>query len=193
MSTNPVSTAPAFATTDLCDLLEDMGVDPGSAAFQVAAPALRDFGGRCAFHGAIATVRCHEDNSLVRATLETPGGGRVLVVDGGASRRCALLGDRLAALALQQGWSGVLIWGCVRDSAALRALPLGVKALATHPRRSVRRGGGQAGEALRFASVEFCPGWQLYADEDGIVVIDPELFLSVTRAATRAAGEAPGP
>ncbi len=167
MSSNPVPSdpAPAFSTADLCDLVENSGEE-----LRVAEPVLRDFGGLLAFHGSIATLRCPEDNSLVRGALENPGAGRVLVVDGGGSTRCALLGDQLAALALERGWSGVVIWGCVRDSAALRRMPLGVKALAAQPCRSAKRGAGQAGSVLRFAGIEFQPGWHLYADADGIVL-----------------------
>ena len=127
----------AFATTDLCDEFGD--------ELRVAAPIFRDWGGAAAFAGPIDTLRVHEDNALVRSTLETPGNGRVLVVDGGASLRTALLGGNLAALAHRNGWSGLLINGCVRDAAELAAVPIGVKALHTIPRRSARTGSGERG------------------------------------------------
>jgi regulator of ribonuclease activity A len=130
--------------------------------------------GRAAFSGRIETVRCFEDNVLLRACLEQPGEGRVLVVDGGGSHRCALLGDSIANLALGNGWAGIVIHGCVRDSAALDSLELGVKAIGTNPRPSRKDGAGAAGAPLEFGGVEFEPGALLYADEDGVVVIAGE-------------------
>ena len=127
--------------------------------------------GRAAFSGRIATVRCFEDNVLLRTCLEDAGDGRVLVVDGGGSFRCALLGDNIAMLALGNGWAGIVIHGCVRDSAALASLDLGVKALGTNPRPSGKGGAGEVGVPLEFGSVVFAPGAQLYADEDGVVVV----------------------
>jgi regulator of ribonuclease activity A len=150
------------ATTDLCDAYPDL---------QVCAPVFRDFGGETAFHGPIATLKVFEDNALVRATLERPGEGRVLVVDGGGSLRCALVGGQLGELALRHGWAGLLVNGCVRDRAELAALRLGVKALAAHPRRSEKGlHSGQADRAVEFAGVRFAPGDWLYADRDGVVV-----------------------
>jgi regulator of ribonuclease activity A len=127
--------------------------------------------GRAAFSGRIATVRCFEDNVLLRKCVEDPGDGRVLVVDGGGSHRCALLGDNIANLALRNGWAGVVIHGCVRDSAALAALDVGVKALGTNPRPSRKDGAGAVGVSLEFGSIVFEPGALLYADEDGVVVV----------------------
>lgn len=115
-------------------------------------------------------MRCIEDNSLVRVALEGPGNGAVLVVDGGGSLRCALLGDQLGTLAMENGWSGVIVNGCVRDSADLGTMDLGVKALATHPRKSVKRGEGERDVAVSFLGVEFSPGAMVYADGDGVVV-----------------------
>ena len=135
----------------------------------------RDFGGQRAFHGAIATVKLFEDNALVRSILETPGAGRVLVVDGGGSMRCALLGDQLAELAVRNGWAGVVVHGCIRDSEAIGQLPLGVKALATHPLKSIKRGEGQREIPVRFAGVQFRPGAWLYADGDGLIVSEQPL------------------
>jgi len=151
-----------WKTTDLSD------AHPGRV--HVAEPLFRDFGGRRSFAGPIATVKVHEDNSFVRAALEEPGEGRVLLVDGGGSLRCALLGDQLAALARHNGWHGVVVFGCVRDVAALAEIDLGVKALAPHPLKSEKRNTGQRDVVVRFAGVAFQPGEYLYADEDGILV-----------------------
>ena len=142
---------------------------------QVVAPLFRDYGGRRCFHGRIATVKVHEDNSLVRDALSQPGDGHVLVVDGGGSLRCALLGDNLAQMGAANGWAGVVVYGCIRDSVEIGRLPLGVKALATHPAKSVKRGEGRMNEVLRFAETIFLPGAWLYADEDGILVSQEEL------------------
>jgi regulator of ribonuclease activity A len=151
-------------TADLYDVHEE--------ALQVCEPGLNHYGGHHAFHGPVATVKCFEDNSLVRDQLEQPGSGRVLVVDGGASLRCALLGDVLAQLAVDNGWAGVVVNGCIRDSKEMAQMPLGVMALATHPRKSVKKGAGEVGGSLNFFAVDFHPGEWLYADEDGVVVLD---------------------
>lgn len=151
-----------MATADLCDAHADL---------QVCAPILRDFGGASAFQGPIATLKVFEDNALVRATLEQPGCGRVLVVDGGGSLRCALLGGNLGDLACKNGWSGIVVYGCVRDSSELAAQPIGVKALAAHPRKSEKGLHlGHADRVVEFAGVRFAPGAWLYADADGVVV-----------------------
>ncbi len=152
----------ACNTTDLCDQLGD--------AARVAAPLFRDFGGAAGFAGPISTVKCHEDNSLVRAALQEPGAGRVLVVDGGGSLRCALLGDMLAQFGVDNGWAGILVYGCIRDAGAIARMPIGVKALAAHPRKSVKRGIGERDVAVRFADVTFLPGDMLCADVDGVLV-----------------------
>lgn len=155
----------SFATTDLCDAYE--GKVPG---IRVAAPIFRSFGGRPAFHGRIATLKLFEDNGLVRQTLDTLGDGRVLVIDGGGSLRCALLGDQLAALAVKNGWAGVVVWGCIRDSAAIAGMDLGVLALATHPQKTVKKNLGDVEVAVGFAGIDFVPGDWLYADADGLIV-----------------------
>jgi regulator of ribonuclease activity A len=155
-----------WKTTDLCD---------AHAEVQAAEPLLKHFGQRNAFAGPISTVSCFEDNSLVREALSEPGEGRVLVVDGGGSLRCALLGDQLAQLAVDNGWAGVLVHGCVRDSTDLARIDLGVLALASHPRRSVKRGEGRRGEEVHFAGVRFVPGAYLYADSDGVIIADRRL------------------
>lgn len=151
-----------FATSDLCDAHE--------GKVRVAAPIFRSYGGRVAFHGQIATLKLFEDNGLIRQTLETPGSGRVLVIDGGGSLRCALLGDQLAALAVKNGWSGVVVWGCIRDAAAIAGMDLGVLALATHPQKTVKKNLGEAGVPVCFAGIEFRSGDWLYADADGLIV-----------------------
>ena len=153
-----------IATSDLSD------ADP---QLQVCAPLLREFGASEGFHGAIATLKVFEDNALVRATLEQPGQGRVLVVDGGGSLRCALVGGMLGELAVNNGWAGIVVNGCVRDTPELETHAVGVKALAAHPRRSEKGlHSGQAGGVVEFAGVRFRPGAWLYADADGIVVAD---------------------
>ncbi|HEY5789682.1 MAG TPA: ribonuclease E activity regulator RraA [Gammaproteobacteria bacterium] len=144
--------------------------DAHADALQVASPLFRDYGGRRRFHGPVATLKVFEDNSLVRAALAEPGAGRVLVVDGGGSLRCALLGDQLARLGVDHGWAGVVVYGCIRDAEVLAGMPLGVKALATHPAKSVKRGEGQRDLPVSFAGVTFAPGAWLCADADGIVV-----------------------
>lgn len=130
---------------------------------------LRHFGGLRRFHGQAATLLAFEDNSLVRERLKSPGGGRVLVVDGGGSLRCALVGDQLGAAAVENGWAGVIVHGCIRDSVALGALPLGVMALGVQPRRSEKRGQGVEGVALDVLGARIVPGAYVYADEDGVV------------------------
>lgn len=143
--------------------------DAHGEALQVALPLFRDFGGRLAFSGPISTVKVHEDNALVKKALEEPGHGRVLVVDGGGSLRCALLGDNLAALGAKNGWAGIIVWGCVRDADALATIDFGVKAVGTNPRKSGKTGAGARDVVLRFGEVEWRPGEWLAADRDGVV------------------------
>ncbi|NLO80316.1 MAG: ribonuclease E activity regulator RraA [Xanthomonadaceae bacterium] len=154
-------------TTDICDQF--------SERLRIAAPIFSDYGGRKQFAGKVTTVKVFEDNSLVRAALEEPGEGRVLVVDGGGSMRCALLGDQLAAMAQCNGWAGVVVYGCIRDSADIARIDLGVKALQTHPLRSVKKGVGERDVPVTFAGITIRPGDYLYADEDGVVVADEQL------------------
>ncbi len=149
-------------TTDLCDANE--------GRVRVCAPMFRSFGGRTKFHGQIATLKLFEDNSLVRSALETPGNGRVLVVDGGGSMRCALVGDQLALLGVKNGWAGVVVYGCIRDSKAISAMELGVFALGTHPMKTVKKGVGDSDVPVSFGGITFTPGEYLYADEDGVIV-----------------------
>ena len=137
---------------------------------------MQGYGQKIRFFGPISTVKCFEDNSLVRAALEEPGKGRVLVVDGGASIRCALVGDKLAEMAMKNDWAGLVINGCIRDSAVVSSLNIGVKALGANPRRSVKKGEGQRGVVLNFGDVTFTPGDWLYADEDGILLSPVKLY-----------------
>jgi regulator of ribonuclease activity A len=151
-------------TTDLSDAHPDA---------QVCEPLFRDFGGKAAFHGPIRTLKIFEDNAQVRATLETPGQDHVLVVDAGGSRRCAVVGGNLGALAVKNGWAGLVVYGCVRDTVELAAHAVGIKALAAHPRKSEKGlHSAQADRAVAFAGVTFRAGAWLYADADGIVVSD---------------------
>ena len=144
--------------------------DQFTAEVQAAAPIFRTFGGVPAFSGPIATVKVFEDNVLVKTALSEAGAGRVLVVDGGGSLRCALVGDQIAALAVANGWNGVIVWGCIRDSAAIAGMSLGVRALATHPQKTEKRGAGYRDLAVRFADVHWTPGAWVYADDDGILL-----------------------
>ena len=153
---------------DLCDEYPD--------EVQVVDPLFRDYGKKLCFSGLIETVKCFEDNSLVKKAVERNGQGRVLVVDGGASLRHSLLGDMLAAKAVKNGWQGIVINGCVRDVEILSELDLGVKALNTIPLKTEKRGEGQNNIAVRFAGVSFKPGDYLYADLNGIVVATGPLF-----------------
>jgi regulator of ribonuclease activity A len=148
---------------DLCDAHEDV--------IEVCHVAFRDFGGRAAFSGPIRTVRCFEDNALVRQALSEPGEGAVLVVDGGGSLRRSLLGDNLAADALRNGWAGVVVFGAVRDTAELADMDLGIKALGTCPMRTVKRGEGLRDAPVAFGGVVFVPGDILHADADGLAVL----------------------
>ena len=157
-----------FATADLID---DFGDELQSCETQ-----FRAYGGRAAFAGPIATVRCFRDNGLVKRLLNTPGEGRVLVVDGGGSLASALMGDLIAAAAVRNGWAGVVINGAVRDVATLRTLDLGIKALGSNPRKSAKDAAGEVDVPVSFGGVEFRPGDHLYADEDGIVTATRSLL-----------------
>ena len=166
----PVENSPAmtWCTADLCDEYDN--------DCRVVEPFFRDYGGVESFWGEVRTLKVFEDNSLVRAELEKNGTGRVLVVDGGGSLRCALLGDKLAELGYANGWSGIVVYGAVRDSAVLKTIAFGVKALNTNPKKSVKRGEGQREVSLSFGGVEIQPGSYLYADSDGIILTEKNLF-----------------
>ncbi len=154
-------------TCDLCDAHK--GDDGGS--FRVLPPVFRDFGGAASFAGIVSTVKCFEDNSLVKAAVESPGAGRVLVVDGGGSLRRALVGGNLAAAAARNGWAGLVIDGCVRDVAELAACAVGIRALACIPLPTEKRNEGQRDVAVQVHGVWVRPGEWLVADADGIVVM----------------------
>lgn len=157
-----------FKTADLCDDFSD--------GLQIAEPGLKSYGARKRFFGQIVTLKLFEDNSLVRETVASDGHGKVLVVDGGASLRCALLGDLLAAKAVENQWSGIIINGCIRDSADINEMEIGVRAIATHPLKSIKKGIGESDVPLNFSGVKFLPGEYVYVDEDGIVISSNSLL-----------------
>ncbi|MBO0607426.1 ribonuclease E activity regulator RraA [Myceligenerans salitolerans] len=147
------------------DLYDERGEQLASLSLQ-----LRDFGGVPEFSGPVRTIRCFEDNGLVKAVCATPGAGAVLVVDGGGSLRSALMGDLIAASAVEHGWAGAIIHGAIRDSGALGGLALGVKALGTNPRKSAKAGAGVVDEPVEIGGVTFRPGATVWADADGVLV-----------------------
>jgi len=151
-------------TCDLCDANED--------AVRICDPGFKDFGGLIEFEGPAWPIKAFEDNSLVREALATDGEGRVLVVDSGASMRYAMLGGNLAVLAADNGWAGVVINGCVRDTAELAEAKVGIKALGIHPRKTPKNRQGQVGVSVIIGSVTIDPGNWVYADEDGLIVSD---------------------
>ena len=162
-----------FQTPDLLDRHEDAA---RAGRVRVVEPMFRHYGGRQRFQGPISTLKVYEDNSLVRKALEAAGNGRILVIDGGGSKRCALVGDQLALLGVKNGWAGIVVFGCIRDSAAIAAMDIGLRALDTHPLKSIKKGAGDADIAVTFGGVTFSPGECLYADEDGIVVAPTPLL-----------------
>ncbi|RMN29159.1 Ribonuclease activity regulator protein RraA [Pseudomonas coronafaciens pv. zizaniae] len=158
-----------YITPDLCDAYPEQ--------VQVVEPMFSNFGGRDSFGGQIVTLKCFEDNSFVKQQVELDGKGKVLVVDGGGSLRCALLGDMLAEKAAKNGWEGVVIYGCVRDVDMLAQTDLGVQALASYPKRSEKRGEGQLDLPVTFGGVTFNPGEYLYADNNGIIISSSPLTM----------------
>jgi len=156
-----------FSTCDLCDAHKH---EVGSRFF-ILPPVFRDYGGMHRFSGTVATVKCFEDNSLVKAALDEPGHGRVLVVDGGGSLRRALVGGNVAAAAAKNGWAGIVVDGAVRDVAELAATAVGIRALALMPIPTEKRGVGEREVAVQVQGVSVRPGDRLYADADGIVVL----------------------
>ena len=147
------------------DLVDDIGPGVRSCDTQ-----FRQFGGRSEFAGPVSTVRCFEDNALLKSVLSEPGAGRVLVIDGDASVHAALVGDVIAELARSNGWSGLIVHGAVRDASTLSTLDIGVKALGTNPRKSTKTGAGERDVAVSFGGVTFVPGELAYSDDDGVVV-----------------------
>lgn len=153
-----------FTTADLCDAHSE------EEHFQIAEPLFKSYGANPAFCGRITTLKVFEDNVLVRRTLEEKVENRVLVIDGGGSHRCALLGSNLTRLAVDNGWQGIVIYGCLRDSAIIDQFPIGIRALHTHPLKSHKRGIGDRDLLVTFAGVNFKKDHFLYADTDGIIV-----------------------
>jgi regulator of ribonuclease activity A len=149
------------------DLVDDIGPDVRSCDLQ-----LRQFGGQAQFAGPIATVKCFEDNALLKSVLSEPGNGGVLVIDGDGSLHAALVGDAIAGIGIDNGWVGLIINGAVRDSSTLRTLDIGIKALGTNPRKSTKTGSGQRDVTVEFGGVVFTPGEIAHSDDDGIVVVD---------------------
>ncbi|WP_375489302.1 ribonuclease E activity regulator RraA [uncultured Mycobacterium sp.] len=148
------------------DLVDDIGDDVRSCDVQ-----LHQFGGRTQFAGPISTVRCFQDNALLKSVLSEPGDGGVLVIDGAGSLHTALVGDVIAQLAHDNGWAGLVVYGAVRDAAALRGVDIGIKALGTNPRKSTKTGAGERDVAVSLGGVTFVPGDLAYSDDDGIVVV----------------------
>lgn len=148
------------------DLVDEIYPDVRSCDLQ-----MQNYGGKTTFAGRITTVRCFQDNALLKSILSTPGDGGVLVVDGGGSLHTAMVGDLIAALAADNGWAGVIVHGVVRDAAALRTIDVGIKALGTNPRKGTKTGAGERDIPVEFGGVTFNPGEVAYADEDGIVVV----------------------
>lgn len=151
-----------FTTADLWD--------EHTALLLCCDPIFQDFGGEKVIFGKITTLKLFEDNSLVRKQLESEGRGKVLVIDGGGSLRCALIGDQLAALAIRNNWAGIIVNGCIRDSTLINTMDIGIKALQTCPVKSIKRSSGEKDIAVKFAGVTFIPNQFVYADSDGILL-----------------------
>lgn len=156
-----------IVTPDLCDDFPEV---------QVLESGFINYGGVRAFGGEVVTVKCFEDNSVVKEQVGLPGHGRVLVVDGGASRRCALLGDLLAEKAAAMGWAGIVVYGCIRDVDVIGKTALGVQALGTHPRKTEKRGIGDLNQPVTFSGVTIKPGQYIYADNNGIILSEQPLL-----------------
>ncbi len=160
-----------FKTPDLCDQFEsELG-----KTVRVVAPMFQIYGGKRSFSGEIVTLKIFEDNSLVREAFAENGQGKVLVIDGGGSLRCALVGDQLAILAQKNGWAGAVVYGCIRDSVDINGIDIGVRALNTHPQKSIKKGAGDRNLAVTFGGVTFNPGEFVYADDDGVIVSTKQL------------------
>jgi len=151
-----------YLTPDLCDKYPDL--------VRVVEPIFKNYGGKSSFGGQIVTIKCHEDNSVVKETAGTAGNGKIIVVDGGGSLRRALLGDLIAENAVQNGWEGFIIYGCIRDVDTISTMNLGVKALNTNPLKTEKKGIGDLNIPVSFGGVTFKPGEYVYADSNGIIV-----------------------
>lgn len=164
-----------FTTADLCDKHSEL------EHFQIAEPIFKSFGAKPAFCGQITTLTVFEDNVLIRNILEKKVTNRVLVIDGGGSHRCALLGGDLANIANNNGWQGIVVYGCIRDSVEINQIPIGIRALHPHPLKSHKKGTGNINDSVTFAGVHFSKDTYLYADADGIIISKTMLEdLSVT-------------
>ncbi|MBU6954355.1 ribonuclease E activity regulator RraA [Hahella sp. HN01] len=158
-----------YVTPDLCDAYPQL--------VKVVEPMFQNFGARSSFGGEIVTVKCFEDNSVVKQQVDQPGHGKVMVVDGGGSKRAALLGDMLAEKAAANGWEGIIIYGCIRDVDVIRQTDLGVQALGTHPMKTDKRGIGDLNVDITFGGVTFKPGHYIYADNNGVIVSPEQLSM----------------
>lgn len=157
-----------YVTPDLCDAYPEV---------EVLEPLFSNYGGRESFGGEIVTIKCFEDNSLVKENVDKPGKGKVMVVDGGGSTRNALLGDMLAEKAAKNGWEGIIVYGCIRDVDVIMQTDLGVQALGTHPRKTDKKGIGEMNVAVKFAGVTIKPGMYAYADNNGIIISEKALSM----------------
>lgn len=157
-----------FKTADLVD-----DFDP---EVELCNLPFKSFGRRRAFYGEVQTVKCFEDNALLKAELQQPGRGRVLVVDAGGSTRVAMVGDIIAGLAIDNGWAGILVNGCIRDSEEIDSMAIGLRCLGTSPKKSSKEGAGQAGIPIKFGGVIFRPGDYVYSDADGVLVSASKLL-----------------
>ncbi|HUM52613.1 MAG TPA: ribonuclease E activity regulator RraA [Chitinophagales bacterium] len=158
-----------FTTADLYDANE--------GKVQIAQPIFLSFGLTKKFYGQIYTIKCFEDNTPVGNTLRNENGkGKVLVIDGGGSLRCALVGDLLVAAAIKNEWNGIIVFGCIRDSAVVNGMEIGIKALQTNPMKSVKKFPGIKNETVHFANTFFHPNEYVYCDEDGILVSETALI-----------------
>jgi regulator of ribonuclease activity A len=157
-----------YITPDLCDEYPEV---------EVLDPIFNNYGGKESFGGEVVTIKCHEDNSLVKENVDKPGAGKVMVVDGGGSMRNALLGDMLAEKAAKNGWEGFVIFGCIRDIDVIMETDLGVQALAVHPRKTEKKGIGEINVPVKFAGVQINPGDFIYADNNGVIVSKKALTM----------------
>lgn len=157
-----------YVTPDLCDAYPEV---------EVLEPLFSNYGGRESFGGEIVTIKCFEDNSLVKENVDKPGKGKVMVVDGGGSTRNALLGDMLAEKAAKNGWEGIIVYGCIRDVDVIMQTDLGVQALGTHPRKTDKKGIGEMNVVVKFAGVTIKPGMYAYADNNGIIISEKPLSM----------------
>jgi len=162
----------SFASCDICDANEDKLVSGELAALP---PVFQSYGAMTKFSGPVTTLKAFEDNGMVRTVLETPGNGHVLVIDGGGSLRCALVGGNLAVLAEKNGWAGIVVHGCIRDVDEINACNIGVRALASMPVKSIKRGGGELNLRISIVGAAVSPGDWIYADADGVLVARQKL------------------